>query len=1001
MSTSLTYQQQDKEQQRAGDKQLSSVRQASSETARSIDSGQDSDRRHKVVIVTSLYMYKLDKEVARLTEKESKTAKPLGLPVELLGQPCGPALIDPGATRSIIRKEVADKINASIVRVNNVYVLGATCHEIPVVGKILVDVTSNERVIGRVLFYVIDDSTTNDFVCDIVIGRASLANGAYPLVDTSGDGAITQRYTNKSLPCTPCSFIKGVDGRRQLVADTDIENLQVPVHSIIEEEKEQKVKSNRQIKLETRKTKEKLRKDKRRDKVLSLMDVVGRSHHLTPTMQEHVLTYLITHVDSFEVAPTTFKEAKMEQHNVENSMRSTREQICMLHCLQELEQSSVGSEEEKKCIENLFAVYVPEVVKNEGGGADPLPTTKSTTSSNTSASDKFQPSTFQTSSSSEFHPSKTSATTNKENEDEVTVEEVEDIEFPLTPPPSQTVDEAYKKERIDAITKMVLEIDHLSPTEKQQLVKVLVKHADRFSIKGENMGKTNSSQHEIDTGDAAPFRERLRAYSPVMQQIIDIEVQRMIKEGVLVPSRSPYASNLLLVRKPDASSEGGVKNRVCASFVRLNQQTRKDSYPLPVIQYIFDKIGSSSWFTTMDLLSGFWQVMIKPEHRHKTAVITMRGLYEFMVMPFGLCNAPATFQRLMDSIILPEFRSFIETYIDDLMTHSKTFDDHLSHIDTLLTLLTKHNLMVKLSKCKFAQRIVKFLGHLISHNSIRVNPQTIEAINKWMRPAGSGKKAVTAVRGFLGMSGWFRKFIRDYARLAKPLYTLTKKDYKWEWTEECQRAFDALKLALTTAPVLTTANPNKVYILHTDASDYAMGAILMQEDDNGDLHVVAYASKTFSDTESRYDTTEREALAIIWALEHFNTYVEGHQYTIITDHQALSFIKQSKDNKRVHRWNLKLSHYHLDIIYKKGADNHAADLLSRKIMVLVGDPKEEVPAAPMATRQSVKQKQKDESHSGSSSSSSSSSSSRRRLPRYRHQRPQQKNRKRKDGRVAT
>ena len=147
---------------------------------------------------------------------------------------------------------------------------------------------------------------------------------------------------------------------------------------------------------------------------------------------------------------------------------------------------------------------------------------------------------------------------------------------------------------------------------------------------------------------------------------------------------------------------------MCASFVQLNTHTEKDSYPLPNIQYIFDKIGRSAWFTTMDLLSGFWQVMIKPEHRHKTAFITMRGLYEFIVMPFGLCNAPATFQRLMDSVILPEYRGFIETYIDDLMTHSSTFDDHLKHLEVLLDSLRKHKLVVKLSKCKFAQKEVKY-----------------------------------------------------------------------------------------------------------------------------------------------------------------------------------------------------------------------------------------------------------------------------------------------------
>ena len=280
---------------------------------------------------------------------------------------------------------------------------------------------------------------------------------------------------------------------------------------------------------------------------------------------------------------------------------------------------------------------------------------------------------------------------------------------------------------------------HLDQTQQGQLISLLNKYADRFSMRGENMERTDSVHHEIDTKARRPFRERLRQYSPAIQDIINKEVEKMLKEGVIVKSKSPYASNLLLVRKPDASSEGGVKNRVCASFVRLNSDTEKDSYPLPNIQYIFDRIGRSTWFTTMDLLSGFWQVMIKPEHRHKTAFITMRGLYEFVVMPFGLCNAPATFQRLMDHVILPEFREFIETYIDDLMTHSRTFDEHLRHLEILLTSLREHKLVVKLSKCKFAQKEVKFLGHVVSHNAIKTNPEAVEAINKW----NSGHLAMT------------------------------------------------------------------------------------------------------------------------------------------------------------------------------------------------------------------------------------------------------------------
>ena len=462
-----------------------------------------------------------------------------------------------------------------------------------------------------------------------------------------------------------------------------------------------------------------------------------------------------------------------------------------------------------------------------------------------------------------------------------------------------------------------------------KLASLLYKHLDRFSLRGEGMEKTDTVMHEVDTGSASPFRERLRNYSPSVQQIIDAEVKKMLDDNIIQPSKSPYASNLLLVRKPDPSSAGGVKNRVCASFVQLNKQTIKDSYPLPNIQVIFDKIGRSKWFTTMDLLNGFWQVIIKPEHRYKTAFITSRGLYEFVVMAFGLCNAPATFQRLMDTVIKPEYRTFIETYIDDVIIHSTSFDDHLQHLDVLLSTLREHKLVVKLSKCKFAQLQVKFLGHIISEAQLRPNPESVEAVLKWQRPT-QGSNKVKAIRGFLGMVGWYRKFIPNFATIARPLFDLTKKNVKWDWTNECEQAFIILRDALTKEPVLTIANPNKRYILHTDASDHAFGAILMQEDEECSIHPVAYASVTLNQAQRNYSVTEREAMAIPWALEHFNTYLEGHKYTAITDHAALRYLWNNKDKTpRLLRALIRLQPYEIELYYKPGSQNYAADLLSR------------------------------------------------------------------------
>ncbi len=831
---------------------------------------EDEDPIKKIVVCT---YYSIDKNIEQIAEKENEVAKPMCLPVEIYGKPVGNALIDQGATRSIIRQTVFETLDIrnKLVKVSNMFMLDATGDEIPIIGRFIADLSSNGHVIGRTLVYVVANTDESDIVCDFIIGRGTLAVSAYPCVDMRADGRIYNPVTNKYLLCSPCTFERNKKGIIDLTVNT--------ISTTISNKQKKKIKQLVAA--------DKIDKS-HAAKVKCISDCVSRRSHLTSIQQEYLLAHLLTHTNDIDVVENIPKHNN-NKSKLEEILFQPSDQVVFTHLMSELDKCVPHSADEKKIISEIFSTFVPDVVQKQ-----------------------------------------THRHTNVDKQDDDLINEVEDIEFPFTPPTMKDDSPEYHDTKRKAIRDSIEKNEHLSDNEKNKFITLLIEYEDRFSIKGENMERTETVQHEIDTGTSHPFRERLRQYSPVVQDIIDAEVMKMLKEGVILPSKSSYASNLLLVRKPDPSSEGGMKNRVCASFVRLNDQTQKDSYPLPNIQYIFDKIGKSKWFTTMDLLSGFWQVMIKPEHRHKTAFITMRGLYEFVVMPFGLCNAPATFQRLMDAIILPEYRSFIETYIDDLMTHSQTFDDHLQHIQKLLSVLRQHKLVVKLTKCKFAQREVKFLGHVISQNKIKTNPEAVDAIKQWTKPQQTGKKALTAVRGFLGMVGWYRKFIPHFADIAKPLIHLTKKDVKFEWTDECQKSFETLRDALTTSPVLAVADPNKIYMLHTDASDYAMGAILMQVDDNGDLHPIAYASKTFSPAQQNYDTTDREALAIPWALQHFNTYCEGHKYTVITDHKALEYIYKNKDtNKRIHRLALKLQPYDLTIEYKSGKLNYAADLLSR------------------------------------------------------------------------
>lgn len=500
-----------------------------------------------------------------------------------------------------------------------------------------------------------------------------------------------------------------------------------------------------------------------------------------------------------------------------------------------------------------------------------------------------------------------------------TAESVDD----LGPPTTEPVTDELKEEKRKMLAKLINK--SLSKSDKKKIMNKLDEYLDVMSLRGENMRVTDSVQHEIIT-EGAPFRQRLRTYSQPLQRVIDAEVDKMIKAGVIVPSTSPYASNLLLVQKQDPTSEGGVKNRVCVNFIQLNKQTRKDSYPLPNAQDIFDLIGKSKYYSTFDLMSGYWQVMIKPEHRHKTAFITRRGLYEFIVMAFGLCNAPGTFQRLMDAIILPEYRSFIQTYIDDMVVHSRTIDEHVRHLDVLFTTLRQHKLTVKLGKCHFAMEEVKYLGHLISQGQIKPNPEKVEAIAKMALPTN-----VSELRSFVHCVSYYRRFIPGFADIAAPLFNLVKKGVVFNMDAACRKAYETLRTCLTTAPVLSTPDPAKDYVLETDASGYAMGACLLQQQSDGHYHPVAYASKMLNSAQTRYNATERECLALVWALEHFKTYCEGHRYTCLTDHHALKYLVHHKEstNARVTRWILRLQPYNLKVLYKAGKDNVTADLLSR------------------------------------------------------------------------
>jgi hypothetical protein len=434
------------------------------------------------------------------------------------------------------------------------------------------------------------------------------------------------------------------------------------------------------------------------------------------------------------------------------------------------------------------------------------------------------------------------------------------------------------------------------------------------------LGKTSVIKHRIKTGDAEPIRQYPYTLSPRHSQFLKEEIVRMKEQGLIVPSHSPWTSPALVVGKANG------KFRLVVDYRKLNNVTKPDAYPLPKISDMLDALANCAYFSTLDLTSGFWQVAIDPGSQEKTAFCTRFGTYEFTVMPFGLCNAPATFQRLMDTVFYDVLWKFVLVYMDDIIIFSKTAQEHKIHLEEVFTLLMKAGLKLNPDKCDFYQEKILFLGHMISKEGIQPNPALVEKIKNCPRPTTK-----TKVRSFLGLASYYRRFIRNFSGIARPLYNLTKQDEVFAWTEECEQAYEHLRKCLTSYPIVIYPNFEKSFLLHTDASNYAIGAVLVQKDDQGHDHVIAYASRILTPAESHYTVTEKECLAVIWATKHFHNILQGQQFSIVTDHEAIPWLKKHKSPKgRLARWIIHLSEYEpYTIIRRKGSSHLDADALSR------------------------------------------------------------------------
>jgi hypothetical protein len=425
---------------------------------------------------------------------------------------------------------------------------------------------------------------------------------------------------------------------------------------------------------------------------------------------------------------------------------------------------------------------------------------------------------------------------------------------------------------------------------------------------------------ELVPGSTPPSRPTFRLSATELAELKK-QLEELTNAGFIRPSKSPYGAPILFVKKKDGTM------RMCVDYRALNNITIKNSYPLPRVDELFDRLQGAKYFSKIDLRSGYHQIRIAPEDVPKTAFRTRYGHFEFLVLPFGLTNAPATFMHLMHET----FRSFLDefalVFLDDILIYSKTLEDHERHVQQVLEMLRKEKLYAKESKCEFFKTEVEFLGHIVGRDGVKMMEDKVKAIAEWPVPT-----KVADVRSFLGTAGYYRRFIKDFSQLSSPLSDLTKDTVKWLWGKEQQESFTMLKQALQTAPVLILPDPNLPFLVQTDSSGFAVGSVLQQDQGKG-LQPIAFLSKKMLSAETRYPVHEQELLSIIIALKTWRHYLSGVKFRIkvMSDHKSLQHLKtQPQLSSRQARWLDLIAQYDFDIEYIEGASNVVADGLSRR-----------------------------------------------------------------------
>jgi len=460
-------------------------------------------------------------------------------------------------------------------------------------------------------------------------------------------------------------------------------------------------------------------------------------------------------------------------------------------------------------------------------------------------------------------------------------------------------------------------IEHLDTHQQEQLKQVLNNFQEAFATNEFDLGHFTEIEQSIDTGDAKPVKQRMRRTPACFAGEEEAHLKKMLEAGVIQESTSEWASVPVLIRKRDGSV------RWCVDYRALNHVTLKDKFPLPLLDDCLDTLAGNFWFSKLDANSAYWQINIKESDRHKTAFVTKYGLFEHVKMGFGLCNSPACFSRVVNLVLRGLNWKIVLAFLDDILVLGNTFESHLQNLVEVLERFKKYGLKLKPKKCVFFQHEVEFLGRNVSNDSLEMADKDIEVVVNWPVP-----KCYKDVERFMGLSNYHRSFIKDFAAVSKPLYDVAGKN-KFRWGDDQQTAFDELKRALTSPPVLALPNHSDEFILDTDASNVAVGAELSQLQ-NGEEKVIAYGSYALTPEQRNYCVTRRELLAVVRFTRQYRYYLLGRPFTLRTDHSSLIWLLNFKDPQgQLARWMEELSQYDILLKHRPGKKHENADPLSR------------------------------------------------------------------------